>query len=357
MTFKIPAPRFFYFMTYKYDIGLYIVPKHIFEGEDLATFRAFDIANGSAGDHWSLAARPLLAGAEDHRSRARAGGRSIRVWSTRCPEVERIIYLPWTEETQMAQQLISNEVDCSLDLRPLTMETILAQNPASSPTPVREPPYGYVDWWPTSLYVNNEREPYNDPDVRWALSYFIDRDQIIEVALAGAGSTWPLPVPSYPGLQPFIDAVADLLEEYPTLEFNPEKGDGAARRAPGGRRTHGMWTKDGTTLDVPDRSASPVMADIGPVIAEQLQKQGIDASFAHAARLLRSLRAWRLNASLFGHGGSVSNDPYFTLRALPVEVGGGARRPPGQLLPVAQRRVRQDRRRDGRHAAGRPGRR
>src|SRR5262245_35611038 len=29
--FKIPTPRFFFFMTYKYDIGVYIVPKHIFE--------------------------------------------------------------------------------------------------------------------------------------------------------------------------------------------------------------------------------------------------------------------------------------------------------------------------------------
>src|SRR4029450_10235625 len=40
--FKIPAPRFFYFMTYKYDIGLYIVPKHIFQGQDWTTFRHFD---------------------------------------------------------------------------------------------------------------------------------------------------------------------------------------------------------------------------------------------------------------------------------------------------------------------------
>src|SRR5262245_56073338 len=31
VTFKVPAPRFFYFMTYKYDIGVYIVPKHIFQ--------------------------------------------------------------------------------------------------------------------------------------------------------------------------------------------------------------------------------------------------------------------------------------------------------------------------------------
>jgi len=27
--FKIPAPRFFFLLTYKYDIGVYIVPKHI----------------------------------------------------------------------------------------------------------------------------------------------------------------------------------------------------------------------------------------------------------------------------------------------------------------------------------------
>src|ERR1700688_3002262 len=30
--FKIPSPRFFFFMTYKYDIGVYIVPKHVFDG-------------------------------------------------------------------------------------------------------------------------------------------------------------------------------------------------------------------------------------------------------------------------------------------------------------------------------------
>jgi peptide/nickel transport system substrate-binding protein len=30
--FVVPAPRFFFFMTYKYDIGVYIVPKHIFAG-------------------------------------------------------------------------------------------------------------------------------------------------------------------------------------------------------------------------------------------------------------------------------------------------------------------------------------
>ena len=44
--FKIPSPRFFFFMTYKYDIGVYIVPKHIFDGQDWTTFKHFDIAKG-----------------------------------------------------------------------------------------------------------------------------------------------------------------------------------------------------------------------------------------------------------------------------------------------------------------------
>ncbi len=39
ITFKVPAPRFFYFMTYKYDIGVYIVPKHIFQDQDWTTFK------------------------------------------------------------------------------------------------------------------------------------------------------------------------------------------------------------------------------------------------------------------------------------------------------------------------------
>jgi peptide/nickel transport system substrate-binding protein len=44
IAFKLPAPRFFYFMTYKYDIGVYIVPQHIFQDQDWTTFKHFDLA-------------------------------------------------------------------------------------------------------------------------------------------------------------------------------------------------------------------------------------------------------------------------------------------------------------------------
>jgi peptide/nickel transport system substrate-binding protein len=310
--FKVPAPRFFYFMTYKYDIGLYIVPKHIFEGQDIATFKAFDI---DAGLPVTTAPWKVVFSSPEQKVIDRLDS----WWAVDAglvdalPQVERIIYLPWTEETQIAQQLISNEIDCSLDLRPLTMETILVQNPAIVTHTGAEPPYGYVDWWPTSLYVNNELEPFSDPDVRWALSSFIDRDQIIEVALAGAGSTYPLPLPSYPGLAPFVETVADLLEEYPTLEHNPEKGAALLEGKGWAKNADGLWAKDGQTLDL-DIGSFAVMADIGPVIAEQLRRQGVNASFSMPPDFFDRFQQGEYRGALFGHGGSVSADPYFTLR-------------------------------------------
>ena len=311
VTMKIPAPRFMFFMTYKYDIGFYIVPKHIFEGQDWPTFQNFDIA---AGIPVTTAPWKLVFSSPEQK----VIDRTDSWWAVEqglvpaLPEVERIVYLPAVPDEQMAQQLIANEVDCSLDLRPLTIETVMMQNPSIITHTGTEMPYGYVDWWPTSLYVNNEREPYTDPNVRWALSYFIDREQIIQVALGGAGSSWPLPVPSYPGLQPFIDAAGDLLEQYPTLEYNPDKGAELLTASGWAKNGDDKWEKDGTVLEVPIESFQ-VMADIGPVIVEQLKRQGVESSYSEPPDFFDRFGPGDWNASLFGHGGSIANDPYDTL--------------------------------------------
>ena len=245
--FTIPAPRFMFFMTYKYDIGLYIVPKHIFEGQDWATFKNFDIAAGlpvTTGPWRVVAASP----------QQKVIDRADSWWAVDAglvaamPAVERIIYLPVVPDEQLAQQLISNEIDCSLDLRVQTIATLLGENPAITTHTGSEAPYGYVDWWPTSLYVNNERTPYSDVNVRWAISHYIDRDQMIEFALDGAGSTWPLPLPSYPGLQKFVDAAGPLLAEFDTLEYNPEKGDAKLTESGWAKNGDRTWETDGAVL-------------------------------------------------------------------------------------------------------------
>ena len=311
--FKVPAPRFFYFMTYKYDIGLYIVPKHIYEGQDWATFTAFDIAKG-----WPVTTGPwrLAFSSPEQKVIDRADS----WWAVdqglveAMPQVERIIYLPFTEETQVAQQLISNEIDCSLDLRPLTMETVLAQNPAIITHTGSEPPYGYVDWWPTSLYLNNELEPFNDPDVRWAISYFIDRKQVDRRGAGRRRQQLPAAAADLPrsgalrrgGRRP-AGAVPDHWSSTPPRARRCSRGR-AGRRTP-----TGCGTKDGTTIELEIQSFV-VMADIGPVIAEQLRRRASTPTFAMPPDFLDAFQQGNYTAALFGHGGSVSADPYFTLR-------------------------------------------
>jgi peptide/nickel transport system substrate-binding protein len=56
------------------------------------------------------------------------------------------------------------------------------------------------------------------------------------------------------------------------------------------------------------------MADIGPVIAEMLRRQGVRSSYAVPPDFFDRLGKGDYNASLVGHEGSIGLDSYVTLR-------------------------------------------
>jgi peptide/nickel transport system substrate-binding protein len=310
-TFKVPAPRFFEFISYKFDIGVYIVPKHIFEGQDWVTFSHFDIAKG-----WPVTTSPwrVVFVSPEQKVLDRADswwGEAAGV--AKLPAMERFIYLPDPGEQGLAAGIIANQYDIATGLQPATFPTVFNGNDKTITWTGREEPFGNVDWWPHSLYLNNEKPPYDDPDIRWAISSYLDRDQIIEFGWSGASLPSTLFVPDYPGLRPFVEAVQPLIDQYPYLEYNPEKGD-ALLTAKGWTKQDDMWH---------DASGAQVQLEIisffdftgvGPVVVEQLKRAGIEATYAEPPDIFDRFAAGDYTACLFGHGGSYSADVYYSLR-------------------------------------------
>ena len=310
--FKVPSPRFFWFMTYKYDIGVYIVPKHIFEGQDWTTFKHFDIAKG-----WPVTTSPwkvVFASPEQKIVDRRDDWWAAKAGLAPMPKVLRNIWLPAIGEQQTIQGLITNQLDYSMSMQTASFPTIFQGNPKIITHSGQKLPYGYMDWYPYSLFVNNERPPFNDKDVRWALSYFIDRQQMIQVSWAGGAEACPIPMPYYPPLRPYIDSVKDITAKYNTLEFNPAKGAELLSKKGWKKDSAGFWVDaQGTRIKLDIISYGVLGASVGPVITEQLRRQGIETSFANPPDFDDRFQKGQYNGALYGHGGSV-RDPYYTLR-------------------------------------------
>jgi peptide/nickel transport system substrate-binding protein len=311
LKFKIPSPRFFFFASYKYDIGIYIVPKHIFQGQDWTSFKAFDLAKGwpvTTGP-WKVTASSLQQKVFDRRDSWWAADQKLAPM----PQILRNIWLPSVGEQETAQAQITNGSDFGGPLQPATFPTVIRQNSKVTSFSGQKPPWGYVDWWPLSLYVNNEVKPFDDKDVRWAVSNYIDRKQVIDVGYLGAETVSTLPMPPYKPLLPYFDVVKDLLEKYNTIEFNPKKGD-ALLEGKGFKKKDGMWEMpDGKpfTLDMIGFGASgPAM---GPVLSQMLKRHGVAASMSLPPDFDNRFQKGQFVGSIYGHGGSI-REPYDTLR-------------------------------------------
>ena len=94
VNFKVPAPRFFDLMLpTSTTSACYIVPKHIFEGQDWTTLHALRPRQGLAGHDRPVEGRLRLARRRRSSTAATTGGAS-RAGVGKLPKVERIICLP-----------------------------------------------------------------------------------------------------------------------------------------------------------------------------------------------------------------------------------------------------------------------
>jgi peptide/nickel transport system substrate-binding protein len=308
-----PTPRFHWdYLTFRADIGIPIVPQHIWDGQDPTSFSNYDPSKG-----WPVGTGPYKLVSEDVQQKiwdvrpdwwgAKTGFRAL-------PQVPRLIFLPGMNEITMAQMMIAGQIDMAFSFTPQNMKLVQSQNP-NVITHYDRPPYGFMDWWPIGLGFNTEIKPFDDPDIRWAMSYSVDRDEIVQFAFSGFSQTAALPFPAYPGLGKYMDGVADQLQQYPTLKYDPSQTEAIMTRKGYTKNGEGLWvdsTGKTITFQIVTFPQHPSATPVAPIITQQLKRGGFDASFLLPADFVSRITTGDAAAFLWGHGGAMK-DPYKTL--------------------------------------------
>jgi len=312
-----PNPRWhFTGCTARFDRGIYLLPEHIFstvEG-DWREFAFYDLDK-----KWPVYSGPYSVSRFDMQ--VKHMDLRYEWWAVdaglvaEMPRVERIVQFGWPGEEVGGQMLINDEVDVTLDLRPATIEAILAQGGEHIRTHTGgEKPYGYMDWWPTSLFFNTLEAPYDNPDVRWAFAYAIDHQQLMDVGYGGAGVKTNLPFPGYPGLTKFRDNAEPELKAMIESVYDRDVAKVEERMGAAGftKDADGFFADASGEVFKPEILTVDIYGDIGPVLVEQLRQAGFDAT------MINPPDAWTImgdgNSKTFfrGHGGSVK-DPFITM--------------------------------------------
>ena len=312
VTFLKPAPRFaFDYLTFKNDLGIFLIPEHIFKDiKKPAEFPFYDPDKG-----WPVSTGPYKL--VDWTVQQRLMDRRDDWWASSsgfapAPGPTRVIVVPWADANTGAQQLITNELDSSLDLRPPVIKQVVSENDAIQTWTGRDAPYGYTDWWPQMLWFNNQTGPFTDLDMRKAINHCIDRQQLVDIGYEGAGAIDTLPFPDFPPLHKYFDALADLVAKYPINAYDLGASEQIMTSKGYAKNSKGLWAKDGKVLDATIYGMPDLSTDYGPILAEQLRKGGFSASHQAPADTWTRMADGTAKMFLVGNAGAIK-DPYPTL--------------------------------------------
>ncbi len=271
-----PNPRFqLDYFSVRIWGSVIILPQHVWEGQDPFTFTNYDPAQG-----WPLGTGPY---------RLASTGPTQAVWDRRddwwgaetgwhaLPEPIRLIWQITGSEENKAQLMANHQLDSVMNITLGAFEAIQARNPEATAW-YADLPYAWADPCPRQLSFNTTVAPWDDPNMRKAVSLIIDRNQIIAVAYEGTSEPSKTMFVQYGGMNPYIDAIVDA-----GMGIDPagdlEAGQALIEAAGWTLNGNGIYEKDGQTLtaDILVNNSTAEYTRTVDVIVEQLRAAGIDA--------------------------------------------------------------------------------
>lgn len=179
-------------------------------------------------------------------------------------KIDRIVTTPITDPNTRASAIEKGDVDFTVDIPYSEVERINSLEGLKAE--IYTTPYLY------RLDLNTKKEVFGDVDVRHALSYAIDRDQIVKYVLFGVGSAESVP---------FSSDMPWTNESVRSYSYNPEKArELLARSGWSDSDKDGILDKSGKPLELSllSYATRPGLVPVSEALVGELKEMGINVN-------------------------------------------------------------------------------
>jgi peptide/nickel transport system substrate-binding protein len=310
-----PNVRFFYFYFIENsEIHLPILPRHIWQGQDPATFVNYDLATRSpvgTGPYYLV----------DASGQAQIFDRNDNWWAAKVgfqnlPKPLRVVFMNPGAADTAAARMINNEFDAGAVMQPGVFEASRARNPNIVSWNTTGPSWGAPDACMYTLGLNTRWGPTADVRVRRAIQNTINRQRMVD--LAYESSTVPLVVPfsTLGGLAAYQSQFQWIIDTYKPGDTNVLAAAADMQEAGYVKDSAGYWSKDGTRLSM-ELPTPGWLKPMAPVLEKQLRDGGFDTTFKlydpDSQPFFDLVRAGKASIWIIVHCGS-SREPHGTLQ-------------------------------------------
>jgi peptide/nickel transport system substrate-binding protein len=191
------------------------------------------------------------------------------------PHVDKLIFKVIPDANQQVTAYQAGEVDFLFVNQPSQLAKLKA-----------DPNTTLVDAALNSLIYlgfNCKKAPFDDPKVRQALSYAVNKDELVKLAVGDSGEVAYAPLASsLPGYDASLKSDA--------IGYDPEKAKGLLKEAGFEQGADGAWTKDGqpfalsllTSTRPPNQAIATILQNQFKAIGLDLKIEQLDSSAAQA---------------------------------------------------------------------------